>query len=67
MITLPRSCVPCEKIEEDGYDWYDRHRRKLEEVKTKQADIVFTAWIKTTLWAQRLRLRIGRLRQLFSF
>ena len=32
---LPRSCIPCEKIEEDCYDWYQRHAAKLEEVKTK--------------------------------
>lgn len=38
---LPRSCIPCEKIEEDCYDWYQRHAAKLEEVKTKRADIVF--------------------------
>ncbi|MBE6407177.1 MAG: G-D-S-L family lipolytic protein [Lentisphaerae bacterium] len=50
MTTLPRSCVPCEKIEEDGYDWYDRHRRKLEEVKTKQADIVFIGDSITHFW-----------------
>ena len=50
MTTLPRSCVPCEKIEEDGYDWYDRHRRKLEEVKTKRADIVFIGDSITHFW-----------------
>ena len=26
MITLPRSCVPCEKIEEDGYDTQDKNQ-----------------------------------------
>lgn len=41
MKDLPRSCIPCEKIEEDCYDWYERHAAKLEEVKTKRADIVF--------------------------
>lgn len=50
MSTLPRSCVPCEKIEEDCYDWYDRHRRKLEEVKTKRADIVFIGDSITHFW-----------------
>ena len=50
MNSLPRSCVPCEKIEEDGYDWYDRHRRKLEEVKTKRADIVFIGDSITHFW-----------------
>ncbi len=37
----PRTCIPCEKIEQDCYEWYDRHASKLEEVKTKRADIVF--------------------------
>lgn len=50
MTALPRSCVPCEKIEEDCYDWYDRHRRKLEEVKTKCADIVFIGDSITHFW-----------------
>ncbi len=46
----PRSCIPCEKIEEDCYDWYDRHAKKLEEVKTKKADIVFIGDSITHFW-----------------
>jgi len=47
---IPRSCIPCEKIEEDCYDWYERHADKLEEVKTKRADIVFIGDSITHFW-----------------
>ncbi len=47
---IPRSCIPCEKIEEDCYDWHDRHARKLAEVKTKKADIVFIGDSITHFW-----------------
>ncbi len=55
MTALPRTCIPCEKIEEDCYDWYDRHRRKLEEVKTKRADIVFIGDSITHFWNEEDR------------
>ncbi len=45
-----RTCIPCEKIEEDCYDWYARHARKLAEVKTKKADIVFIGDSITHFW-----------------
>lgn len=46
----PRSCVPCEKIEDDAYDWYQRHAAKLEEVKKIQADVVFIGDSITHFW-----------------
>lgn len=46
----PRTCIPCEKIEEDCYDWYARHADKLREVRTKQADIVFIGDSITHFW-----------------
>jgi lysophospholipase L1-like esterase len=49
-MNIPRSCIPCEKIENDAYDWYARHAAKLEEVKTKRADIVFIGDSITHFW-----------------
>ena len=46
----PRTCIPCEKIENDAYDWYARHEAKLEEVKNKRADIVFIGDSITHFW-----------------
>ena len=40
-VMLPRTCIPCEKIEDDCYDWYQRHNAKLQETKSKHAEIVF--------------------------
>ena len=50
MNNIPRSCIPCEKIENDSYDWYARHAAKLEEVKHKRADIVFIGDSITHFW-----------------
>ena len=47
---IPRTCIPCEKIENDAYDWYKRHKAKLEEVKHKRADIVFMGDSITHFW-----------------
>ena len=47
---VPRSCIPCEKIENDSYDWYARHDAKLKEVKTKRADLVFIGDSITHFW-----------------
>ena len=46
----PRTCIPCEKIENDAYDWYARHEAKLEEVNNKRADIVFIGDSITHFW-----------------
>lgn len=45
-----RSCIPCEKIENDAYDWYARHAAKLEEVKTKRAELLFIGDSITHFW-----------------
>lgn len=50
MSDIPRSCIPCEKIENDCYDWYARHAAKLEEVKHKRADLVFIGDSITHFW-----------------
>ena len=50
MDSIPRSCIPCEKIEDDAYDWYARHNAKLEEVKHKQAEIVLIGDSITHYW-----------------
>ena len=46
----PRSCIPCERIEIDSYDWYKRHDAKLKEVSEKQADIIFIGDSITHFW-----------------
>ncbi len=47
---IPRSCIPCEGFEQDCYDWQKRHAAKLEEVRTKNADIVFIGDSITHFW-----------------
>ena len=56
---LPRSCVPCEKIENDCYEWYERHAAKLKEVKTKRADIVFIGDSITHFWNRENNVGFG--------
>lgn len=56
---IPRSCIPCEKIEDDCYDWYVRHAAKLEEVKTKRADIVFIGDSITHFWSPEDNIGYG--------
>ena len=45
-----RSCTPCQKIENDSYDWYARHAAKLLEVQSKKADIIFIGDSITHFW-----------------
>jgi lysophospholipase L1-like esterase len=45
-----RTCIPCEKIENDSYDWYARHAAKLLEVQNKKADIIFIGDSITHFW-----------------
>ena len=45
-----RSCTPCQKIENDSYDWYARHAAKLLEVQNKKADIIFIGDSITHFW-----------------
>ncbi|MBR2374139.1 MAG: acetylhydrolase, partial [Lentisphaeria bacterium] len=59
-MTLPRSCIPCERIEIDCYDWYLRHRSKLEEVKNKRADIVFIGDSITHFWSPEDDIGYGK-------
>ncbi len=49
-MNLPRTCIPCEKIEDDRYDWYQRHNAKLQETKSKHAEIVFIGDSITHFW-----------------
>ena len=55
-----RPCIPCEKIEDDAYDWYARHKTKLEEVKHKQADIVFIGDSITHFWSPEDNIGYGK-------
>ncbi len=47
---LPRSCVPCPKIEDDAYDWYKRHDLKREQTRKEQYDIIFIGDSITHFW-----------------
>ena len=47
---IPRSCIPCEKIENDSYDWYDRHNAKIEEAQKKRADLILIGDSITHFW-----------------
>ena len=49
-MTPPRPCIPCEKIENDAYDWYKRHEAKIEEAKNKRAQIIFIGDSITHFW-----------------
>ena len=49
-MTPPRPCSPCEKIENDAYDWYARHEAKITEVKNKRADLIFIGDSITHFW-----------------
>ena len=40
-VMLPRTCIPCEKIEDDCYDWYQRHEAKCREARSRCADLIF--------------------------
>lgn len=46
----PRTCIPCEKIEDDCYDWYQRHTAKLVETRKNHADILFIGDSITHFW-----------------
>ncbi|MBR2873403.1 MAG: hypothetical protein IKB99_07890 [Lentisphaeria bacterium] len=46
----PRSCIPCEKIENDAYDWYARHEAKIAEAENKRADLIFIGDSITHFW-----------------
>lgn len=45
-----RTCVPCPKIEQDCYEWYDRHELKLLQVKADKYDVVFIGDSITHFW-----------------
>ena len=54
-----RSCIPCEKIENDSYDWYARHQAKLEETSHKKADIIFIGDSITHFWTREEKFSYG--------
>ena len=47
---VPRSCIPCERIDTDIYDWYLRHNAKVAESRNKSADIIFIGDSITHFW-----------------
>lgn len=47
---VPRSCIPCERIDIDSYDWYARHAAKVAESRDKSADIIFIGDSITHFW-----------------
>ena len=48
--SAPRSCVPVAKIEDDCYDWTQRHELKRKSVRENQYDIVFIGDSITHFW-----------------
>ena len=50
-MTLPRTCIPCEKIDDDCYDWYKRHEAKCRETLSKKADLIFLGDSITHFWS----------------
>ena len=48
--SLPRTCIPVPKIEDDCYDWWKRHEDKLAYGKTHQSKIVCFGDSITHFW-----------------
>lgn len=48
--SIPRTCYPHSKIEEDSYDWWSRHKLKLEQAKAQTYDIIFIGDSITHFW-----------------
>lgn len=46
-----RSCIPVPKIENDSYDWYQRHEEKLHAARTGHYKIVFIGDSITHFWS----------------
>ena len=47
---MPRSCIPCPKIENDAYDWYKRHDSRCALTKQNRYDLVFIGDSLTHFW-----------------
>ena len=45
-----RSCIPVEVLEEDGYDWHERHAEKLRAVASRSYDIILMGDSITHYW-----------------
>jgi len=48
--SLPTSCIPVAKIEDDGYDWDERHAKILSQVARNRYDLVFIGDSITHFW-----------------
>ena len=44
------TCIPCPKIENDCYDWYQRHELKLKQVSEKKFDLILIGDSITHFW-----------------
>ena len=47
---LPPACIPTPRLEDDCYDWHERHRRKLEEAHAGNHDIILIGDSITHFW-----------------
>ncbi|MBQ9776356.1 MAG: G-D-S-L family lipolytic protein [Lentisphaeria bacterium] len=47
---IPRTCYPHSKIEEDCYDWWERHAQKVRQAQEKEYDIIFVGDSITHFW-----------------
>ena len=48
--SIPRTCYPHAKIEDDCYDWWARHDLKVRQVQEKEYDIIFIGDSRTHFW-----------------
>lgn len=58
-MTLPQTCIPCPKIEEDCYDWYERHAARCALVAENQYDLVFIGDSITHFWSDEDAVSYG--------
>ncbi len=49
---LPQSCTPTPKIENDCYDWYQRHDQKCKAAQAKQYELIFIGDSITHFWSR---------------
>ena len=48
--SVPRTCYPHSKIEDDSYDWWARHELKVRQAREKSHDLVFIGDSITHFW-----------------
>ena len=54
-----RCCIPVPKLENDGYDWWERHEKKCTLVREKRFDTVFFGDSITHFWTKENNVNYG--------